>query len=369
MNWLSDYVRPKFRNLVGSPREVPDNLWHKCPECGHMIFHKELEKTRRVCIQCGHHMRLPVKHRLAMLFDDGVYDRVALPKVAVDPLKFRDVKRYTDRLKDAQAKSGESDAIIVGKGPIEGRTVVVAAFDFDFMGGSMGMAVGEGFVTAADLAVAEGAPLIAIPASGGARMQEGILSLMQMARVTVAIDQVKDAGLPYIVVLTDPTTGGVTASLAMLGDIAIAEPGAIIGFAGARVIEQTIHEKLPKGFQRSEYLLEHGMVDMVVARDELKGALARTIELLTVPYIEPAHTNLPAVVGTHVEGHREMEPTGPVDESEDPHPDVEAPEETEAGAEEADRKRRKAGRGRAKGGDAAMTVAPGPVPDPQPSTA
>ncbi len=361
MNWLSDYVRPKFRNLVGSPREVPDNLWHKCPECGHMIFHKELDKSRRVCMQCGHHMRLPVKHRLAMLFDDGVYDRAPLPKVPADPLKFRDVKRYSDRLKDAQAKSGESDAIIVGKGPIEGRNVVVAAFDFDFMGGSMGMAVGEGFVTAAELAVAEGAPLVAIPASGGARMQEGILSLMQMARVTVAVDMVKDAGLPYIVVLTDPTTGGVTASLAMLGDIAIAEPGAIIGFAGARVIEQTIHEKLPKGFQRSGYLLEHGMVDMVVPRDELKGMLARTIGLLTTPYVEPAHPNLPAVVGSHVEGHREVEPSGPVDESEDPHPDVEAVPETGAKvgdpseAEALDRagKRRKAGgKARGKGPDA-----------------
>ncbi|WP_299439264.1 acetyl-CoA carboxylase, carboxyltransferase subunit beta [uncultured Rhodospira sp.] len=325
MNWLSEYVRPKFRNLVGSPREVPDNLWHKCPACGHMIFHKELDKARRVCAQCGHHMRMPVKHRLAMLFDDGVYDRTPLPKVPADPLKFRDVKSYSSRLKDAQAKTGESDALIVAKGPIEGRTAVVAAFDFDFMGGSMGMAVGEGFVEAAELAVKEKAPLIAIPASGGARMQEGILSLMQMARVTVAVDMVKDAGLPYIVVLTDPTTGGVTASLAMLGDIAIAEPGAIIGFAGARVIEQTIHEKLPKGFQRSEYLLEHGMVDMVVTRAALKSALARVMRLLTVPTLPYEHANLPAVAegDAKVEHHRETEPTGPVDESEDPHPDAE----------------------------------------------
>ncbi|MQX38009.1 acetyl-CoA carboxylase, carboxyltransferase subunit beta [Roseospira navarrensis] len=324
MNWLSDYVRPKFRNLVGSTREVPDNLWHKCSTCGHMIFHKELDKARRVCTQCGHHMRLPVKHRLAMLFDDGSYDRIPLPKVPADPLKFRDVKRYTDRLKDAQSRTAESDGLIVAHGPIEGRTAVVAAFDFDFMGGSMGMAVGEGFVAAAEKAVELDAPLIAIPSSGGARMQEGILSLMQMARVTVAVDMVKDAGLPYIVVLTDPTTGGVTASLAMLGDIAIAEPGAIIGFAGARVIEQTIHEKLPKGFQRSEYLLEHGMVDMVVPRDTLKGTLARVIRLLTVPVEPVAQTTLPTVVTPdHVEGHRETEPTGPVDDSEDPHPDVE----------------------------------------------
>ncbi|MBB4286030.1 acetyl-CoA carboxylase, carboxyltransferase subunit beta [Roseospira goensis] len=352
MNWLSDYVRPKFRSLVGSPREVPDNLWHKCPECGHMIFHKELDKSRRVCVQCGHHMRLPVKHRLAMMFDDGVYDRQPLPKVAVDPLKFRDVKRYTERLKEAQAKSGETDALIVAKGPIEGRTAVVAAFDFGFMGGSMGMAVGEGFVAAAELAVAERAPLVAVPASGGARMQEGILSLMQMARVTVAVDMVKDAGLPYIVVLTDPTTGGVTASLAMLGDIAIAEPGSVIGFAGARVIEQTIHEKLPKGFQRAEYLLEHGMVDMVVPRDELKATLARVIRLLTVPVAPVAHPNLPAVFDTdHAEGHRETEPTGPVDDSEDPHPDVEAlpaPEPAE---------KRKGGRTKAEAADTAEPAA------------
>ncbi|KAA5607231.1 acetyl-CoA carboxylase carboxyltransferase subunit beta [Roseospira marina] len=344
MNWLSDYVRPKFRNLVGSSREVPDNLWHKCSECGHMIFHKELDKARRVCTQCGQHMRLPVKHRLAMLFDDGVYERAPTPKVAADPLKFRDVKRYTDRLKDAQARNGESDALIVASGPIEGRTVVVAAFDFDFMGGSMGMAVGESFVVAAEKAVELNAPLVAIPSSGGARMQEGILSLMQMARVTVAVDMVKDAGLPYIVILTDPTTGGVTASLAMLGDVAMAEPGAIIGFAGARVIEQTIHEKLPKGFQRSEYLLEHGMVDMVVPRDALKGTLARVIRLLTVPVGPIAHPNLPTVVANdHGEGHRETEPTGPVDDTDDPHPDVEvlasASEDDKAGRRKGDAER------------------------------
>ncbi len=335
MNWLSDYVRPKIRSLVGTTREVPDNLWHKCSECGHMIFHKELEKARRVCTQCGHHMRLPVKRRLAMLFDDGIHDRVTLPKAPPDPLKFRDLKRYTDRLKDAQARTGEGDAIIVAKGPIEGRTTVVAAFDFEFMGGSMGMAVGEGVVIAAELAVAEKAPLVIIPASGGARMQEGILSLMQMARVTVAVDLVKDAGLPYIVVLTDPTTGGVTASLAMLGDIAIAEPGSIIGFAGARVIEQTIHEKLPKGFQRAEYLLEHGMVDMVVPRDQLKESLARVIRLLMQPHL-PEEAPLPVPTeGPGAGGHRETEPTGPVDDSDTPHPDVESPDEDAEGGAKA----------------------------------
>jgi len=360
MNWLSDYVRPKFRNLVGSTREVPDNLWHKCSACGHMIFHKELDKARRVCPQCGQHMRLPVKHRLAMMFDDGVYDRTPLPKVAADPLKFRDVKRYTDRLRDAQARNGEQDALIVASGPIEGRMTVVAAFDFEFMGGSMGMAVGEGFVAAAEKAVELGAPLVAIPSSGGARMQEGILSLMQMARVTVAVDMVKDAGLPYIVVLTDPTTGGVTASLAMLGDIAIAEPGAIIGFAGARVIEQTIHEKLPKGFQRSEYLLDHGMVDMVVPRDQLKSRLARVIRLLTVPVAPVAHPNLPTVIEAgHIEGHRETEPTGPVDDSDDPHPDVEVL--TPSGEEKGSR--RKGSRDQDGDTAAASTAADQPPPE------
>ncbi|MBK1666284.1 acetyl-CoA carboxylase, carboxyltransferase subunit beta [Rhodospirillum rubrum] len=279
MNWLTTYVRPKIRSLVG-PREVPENLWRKCPACGHMIFHKELEKALQVCTHCGHHMRLPIKQRLELLFDDGAYTAIELPKPPLDPLRFKDIKRYSDRLKEAQAKTGEKDAIIVGHGKLMGQGVVVAAFNFDFMGGSMGMAVGEGLVAAAELALLQKVPLIAIPSSGGARMQEGILSLMQMARSTVAVDRVKEAGLPYIVLLTDPTTGGVTASFAMLGDIALAEPGAVIGFAGARVIETTIREKLPEGFQRSEYLLEHGMVDMVVPRSELKETLARLMALL-----------------------------------------------------------------------------------------
>jgi acetyl-CoA carboxylase carboxyl transferase subunit beta len=280
MNWLTSFVRPKIRSLVG-PKEVPENLWRKCPSCGHMIFHKELEKALRVCTHCGHHMRMPVKQRLKLLFDGGAYTAIELPKPAHDPLRFKDLKRYGDRLKDAQAKTGEKDAILVTHGKLQGQNVVIAAFDFDFMGGSMGMAVGEGLVAAAELAVLQKAPLIAIPASGGARMQEGILSLMQMARTTVAVDKVKEAGLPYIVLLTDPTTGGVTASFAMLGDIAIAEPGAVIGFAGARVIEATIRETLPEGFQRAEYLLEHGMVDMVVSRTELKDVLGRILSMLT----------------------------------------------------------------------------------------
>jgi acetyl-CoA carboxylase carboxyl transferase subunit beta len=279
MNWLTNYVRPKLQALV-RPKEVPDNLWHKCPSCGHMIFHRDLEKALCVCQHCGHHMRLAVKKRLEMLFDDGKYTRIELPKVPDDPLKFKDQKRYTDRLKDTRAKTGEHDAIIVAHGRCSGQNVVIAAFNFDFQGGSMGIAVGEGIVAAAELAVLQDAPLIVIPASGGARMQEGILSLMQMARTTVAVDKVKEKRLPYIVLLTDPTTGGVSASFAMLGDIAMAEPGCIIGFAGARVIESTIREKLPEGFQRAEYLLDKGMIDMVVHRKDLRDTLGRIISML-----------------------------------------------------------------------------------------
>lgn len=279
MNWLTNFVRPKIRQLV-RPKEVPENLWVKCTACEHMVFHRELEKNLQVCTHCGHHMRLPVKKRLETMFDNGEYKRIELPKVTEDPLEFRDLKKYKDRLKDARAKTGEQDAIIVASGTMGGQTVVIAAFDFSFMGGSMGMAVGEGLVAAAELAVVQDAPLIAIPASGGARMQEGILSLMQMARTTVAVDKVKDKGLPYIVLLTDPTTGGVTASFAMLGDIHVAEPGAVIGFAGARVIESTIRETLPEGFQRAEYLRDHGMVDMVVPRHQMRDRLINLIDLL-----------------------------------------------------------------------------------------
>jgi len=283
MNWLTNFVRPKIQSLISSKKEVPDNLWHKCPSCEAMIFHRDLEENLHVCQHCGHHMRLTPEKRLAMLFDPG-FQTIELPKVPVDPLKFRDLKRYTDRLKEAQSRTGHNDAIRVAHGRIGGQPAVVAAFDFNFMGGSMGMAVGDGLLAAAKLAVLQEAPLIAVPASGGARMQEAILSLMQMPRTTIAVEMVKEAGLPYIVVLTDPTTGGVTASFAMLGDIHIAEPGAQIGFAGARVIENTIRETLPEGFQRSEYLLDHGMVDMVVPRKDLRDTLARTIDLLRRPY-------------------------------------------------------------------------------------
>ena len=295
MNWLTNYVRPKIQRLV-KPREIPDNLWDKCPHCGHMIFHRDMSKTLSVCPHCDHHMRLTVKARLELLFDEGRYQRIELPKSVVDPLKFRDTKAYASRLKDSQNKTAEHDAIVVAHGKIGGVDTVVAAFNFAFMGGSMGIAVGEGIVAAAELAALQDAALIIIPASGGARMQEGILSLMQMARTTVAVDKVKDKGLPYIVLLTDPTTGGVSASFAMLGDIHIAEPGSVIGFAGARVIESTIREKLPDGFQRAEYLLDHGMVDMVVHRRDLKATLSRILNLLR--HRAPAGQLLPLAMDT-----------------------------------------------------------------------
>jgi acetyl-CoA carboxylase carboxyl transferase subunit beta len=279
MNWLTNFVLPKIRAVV-TKKDVPDNLWTKCPSCDQMLFHRELEANLFVCRNCGHHLRLDAKRRLELLFDEGQSTRVELPRTPMDPLRFRDRKRYTDRLKEAQAKSGGGDALVVAHGKIGGTGAVVAVFDFSFMGGSMGVAVGEGLLAAARLAVLQQAPLIVVPASGGARMQEGILSLMQLPRTTLAVQEMKAVGLPYIVLLTDPTTGGVSASFAMLGDVTLAEPGAVVGFAGARVIEETIREKLPEGFQRAEYLLEHGMVDIVVHRRDLKATLARLIDLL-----------------------------------------------------------------------------------------
>lgn len=279
MNWLTDYVRPKIRNLLGR-REIPDNLWYQCPACQQMIFHKDLEKNLRVCTHCGAHMRCTAVERLEWTFDEGSWTRIEMPKAPVDPLHFRDQKKYSDRLKDARSKTGLDEALVAAHGTIMGRKAVVAAMSFDFLAGSMGAAVGEGIVTAARLAVLQEAPLVIYTTSGGARMMEGAISLMQMPRTVIASMMVKEAGLPFIVVLTDPTTGGVTASFAMRGDIQIAEPGALIGFAGPRVIEQTVREKLPEGFQRSEYLLEHGIVDMVVPRTELKETLGRVIGLL-----------------------------------------------------------------------------------------
>lgn len=279
MNWLTNFIRPKMRSIVGA-KDTPDNLWQKCPSCEGMLFHRDLKENLNVCTHCGHHMRVAVKERLEMLFDNGTYARIDVPNVPQDPLKFRDKKKYTDRLKEAQSKTGEKDAIIVGEGTIDGLPVIIAAFNFDFMGGSMGAAVGEGLVRAAETAVAKNAALIAIPASGGARMQEGMVSLIQLPRTVIAVQMVKDAGLPFIVLLTDPTTGGVSASFAMLGDIHIAEPGCMIGFAGKRVIEETIREQLPAGFQTAEYCRDHGMVDLVIPRKELPETFARILGLL-----------------------------------------------------------------------------------------
>lgn len=285
MSWLEKAL-PKIKEWVGAKPEVPENLWHKCPVDGQMVFHRDLEANLWVFPQSGHHMRLDVTTRLKLLFDEGRYTPIELHKVPADPLKFRDLKRYSDRLKEAQGKikvTNQQDAIVVAHGSIEGERVVIAAFDFDFMAGSMGAAVGEGVVAASRLAVVQQAPLIVIPTSGGARMQESTISLMQMPRTVAAIEEVKEAGLPYIVLLSDPTMGGVTASFAMLGDVQIAEPGASIGFAGRRVIEQTVRETLPDAFQTAEYLLDHGMLDMVVPRKELRATLARLIRLLTRP--------------------------------------------------------------------------------------
>lgn len=279
MNWLTNFIRPKIRSIVGQ-KDVPDNLWQKCPSCEGMLFHRDLAENLNVCTHCGHHMKIDVKQRLELLFDNGAYQRIEIPAVQQDPLKFKDKKKYTDRLKDAQSKTNEKDAIIVGEGMIDDLPVIIAAFNFDFMGGSMGAAVGEGLVRAAETAVAKNAALIAIPASGGARMQEGMISLIQLPRTVIAVQMVKDAGLPFFVLLTDPTTGGVSASFAMLGDIHIAEPGCMIGFAGKRVIEETIREQLPAGFQTAEYCRDHGMVDLVIPRKELRETFARLLGLL-----------------------------------------------------------------------------------------
>lgn len=283
MNWLNDILRPRIRSLVGDQKEVPDNLWTKCPSCEGMLFHRDLDENMNVCYHCNHHLRITVKERLAIMFDDGKYETVDLPKVAHDPLKFKDRKRYADRLKESQSKTGLKDAITIAKGTIGGNKAVIAAFNFSFMGGSMGAAVGEGIVRAAEEAVKEKAALITIPSSGGARMQEGMLSLIQMPRSIIAVEMVKDAKLPYIVLLTDPTTGGVSASFAMVGDIHFAEPGSTIGFAGRRVIEETVRETLPDDFQTAEYLQEHGMVDQVVSRKDLHETLGRTLSLLMNP--------------------------------------------------------------------------------------
>ncbi|WP_420339283.1 acetyl-CoA carboxylase, carboxyltransferase subunit beta [Roseibium sp.] len=290
MNWINSIVRPKISGLW-KKREVPENLWIKCPETGEMVFHRDLEANLWVIPSSGHHMRMPARKRLESLFDEGNYTRLDAPDVTIDPLKFRDSKRYTDRLKDARAKTGEDEAIHVAQGKVNGMDMTAAVQDFDFVGGSLGMAVGEAILSGMMKAVEAKTPFVMFTASGGARMQEGILSLMQMPRTTVGIQMLREAGLPYIVVLTNPTTGGVSASYAMLGDVHIAEPGAMIGFAGRRVIEQTVREKLPDDFQTAEYLLDHGMVDMVVPRQEMKDTLARVCGILMKREVE-----LPAMI-------------------------------------------------------------------------
>ncbi|TAK46694.1 MAG: acetyl-CoA carboxylase carboxyltransferase subunit beta [Xanthobacteraceae bacterium] len=293
MNWISNVVRPKIRNMLR--REVPENLWIKCPDTGQLVFYKDVESNQFVIPGSNYHMRMGAMARLKTMFDNQTWFDVALPDVVADPLKFRDERKYADRIRDARTKTGLNDAIKVGFGKLDGLPVVIAVQDFDFMGGSLGMAAGEAVIKGLELAVEKDTPFIMFAASGGARMQEGILSLMQLPRTTVAIQMLREARKPYIVVLTNPTTGGVTASYAMLGDVHIAEPGALVGFAGARVIEQTIREKLPEGFQRAEYLKDHGMVDMVVHRHQLRETLARLCRLLTKAPAAAEPTTLPAV--------------------------------------------------------------------------
>jgi acetyl-CoA carboxylase carboxyl transferase subunit beta len=280
MNWISNYVRPKINSLF-SRREVPENLWTKCAECGAMLFHRELAENLNVCTNCDHHMGITPRDRFHALFDNGIFVEVKVPTPIADPLQFRDQKKYPERLKTAQRSTGEAEAMLVAEGEMGRTPIVAAAQDFGFMGGSMGMFVGNAIIAAAERAVELKRPLVLFSAAGGARMQEGILSLMQMPRTTVAVEMLKEAGLPYVVVLTHPTTGGVTASYAMLGDVHIAEPNALICFAGPRVIEQTIREKLPEGFQRAEYLLDHGMLDRVTHRRDMKNELVTILRMLT----------------------------------------------------------------------------------------
>lgn len=281
MNWIDNFVRPKIRSFLNNKRDTPENLWVKDPESGEMVFYRDLEANQWVVPNSGYHMKIKPADRLATFLDDGAYDLVPVGSVPVDPLKFRDQKRYTDRLKENRAKTGYDDSVIVATGKLYQRDITVGVQDFDFMGGSLGMAAGQGIITGLETAAQRKTPFVLFVSSGGARMQEGVLSLMQMPRTTVAVLRLREAGLPFFVVLTNPTTGGVTASYAMIGDVHLAEPGALIGFAGQRVIEQTIREKLPKGFQRSEYLYEHGMVDMVVHRHNLRSTIGSLASILT----------------------------------------------------------------------------------------
>ena len=300
MNWISNYVRPTINSLF-SRREVPENLWTKCDDCGTMLFHRELSDNQNVCTNCDHHMPITARERFKALFDGGIFSEVDVLAPVADPLHFKDQKKYPDRMKAAVKKTGEKEAMLVAEGEILRTPIVAAAQDFSFMGGSMSMYVGNAIIAAAERAVEMGRPLVLFSAAGGARMQEGILGLMQMPRTTIAVEMLKEAGLPYIVVLTHPTTGGVTASYAMLGDVQIAEPNALIGFAGARVLEQTIREKLPEGFQRAEYLLDHGMLDRVTHRRDMKDELVTIIRMLT--------SQPPAVKGELPAPEPETDPT------------------------------------------------------------
>jgi len=291
MNWISN-VRPKIRSLLR--REVPENLWIKCPETGQLVFYKDVEANQFVIPGSNYHMRMSATARLKSIFDNQTWFDIAVPEVPLDPLKFRDELRYVERLRTARSKTGLNDAVKLGFGKLDGFAVVIGAQEFDFMGGSLGMAAGEAVIKGLDTAVEKGCPFVMFAASGGARMQEGILSLMQLPRTTIAVQRIREARKPYIVVLTNPTTGGVTASYGMLGDVHIAEPGALIGFAGPRVIEQTIREKLPEGFQKAEYLRDHGMVDMVVHRLELRATIAKLCRLFLKTASSAAQSRLPA---------------------------------------------------------------------------
>ncbi|ACT57293.1 acetyl-CoA carboxylase, carboxyltransferase subunit beta [Candidatus Liberibacter asiaticus] len=280
MNWITNFVRPRINSVFGR-RAIPENLWVKCPETGAMVYHKDLKENQWVISSSDFHMKIPAKERLKFLFDNAKYCLLDQPQVCQDPLKFRDNKKYIDRLKENRSKTGLIDSIVSAVGNVRDFKLVAVVHEFSFIGGSIGIAAGEAIVKSCERAIAEKCPLVMFTASGGARMQEGILSLMQLPRTTIAINMLKDAGLPYIVVLTNPTTGGVTASYAMLGDIHLAEPGAEIGFAGRRVIEQTVREKLPDGFQRSEYLVEHGMIDRIVHRHDIPEVVSSLCKILT----------------------------------------------------------------------------------------
>jgi acetyl-CoA carboxylase carboxyl transferase subunit beta len=302
VNWINNFVRPKIRSLLpSSKRQVPENMWVKCPDSGQMVYYKDLEANQLVIPGSNYHMRMTAQQRFQHLFDNGEYVKVPVREVAHDPLKFRDGRKYAERLKTAKAETELDDAVLLGDGYLEGQEVVAAAQDFRFMAGSLGMAAGEAVVTGMLRAADKRVPFILFAASGGARMQEGILSLMQMPRTTIAVQKLREARLPYLVVLTDPTTGGVTASYAMLGDVHIAEPGALICFAGPRVIQQTIREQLPEGFQKAEYLLAHGMIDMVVHRHKLRETLARLCRLMTANALRRGPTPS-AGISTGVDG-------------------------------------------------------------------